>query len=298
MGDIRKIRLPVSRNEATCKITESASMTNTPPTKNSRISCLMMTATTPSEPPSANEPTSPINTSAGCALYQRRNHEVRMKPLEDGHEKLRQTRAVGPKKQHPRARPKTHHNLQEQLRSPGHAPAMPLCQLAVVVREPHRREAQHREQRDQHKRVGQVRPEQRWNSRRQHDQHSAHRRSPGLCLMPLRTLFADHLADLQLAEFPDHPWPEHQRQKQRRQARIRGAHRDVAEHVQRAEVFLQELIEEVVKHFSDAPPRRSPARLLLLQPARAVRAAPRQSAPSSLPANLSPAAGLPAGPTL
>ena len=46
-----------------------------PPTKNSRISCLMATAIMPIEPPSASDPTSPMKTSAGCALYQRNPRE-------------------------------------------------------------------------------------------------------------------------------------------------------------------------------------------------------------------------------
>src|SRR6266852_833583 len=48
----------------------------TPPTKNNRISCLMMTAITPSVPPSDNEPTSPMKISAGWALYQRKPNEA------------------------------------------------------------------------------------------------------------------------------------------------------------------------------------------------------------------------------
>ena len=32
----------------------------------------MITATVPIAPPSASDPTSPMNTSAGCALYQRK----------------------------------------------------------------------------------------------------------------------------------------------------------------------------------------------------------------------------------
>src|SRR6266567_102947 len=51
MGAMRKMRLPRSLNEPTCRITETASNTKTPPTKNSRISCLIMTAITPSVPP-------------------------------------------------------------------------------------------------------------------------------------------------------------------------------------------------------------------------------------------------------
>src|SRR5579864_5007345 len=57
--------------DPTCRITDTASMTNTPPMKGSSSSCLMITATVPMAPPSASDPTSPMNTSAGCALYQR-----------------------------------------------------------------------------------------------------------------------------------------------------------------------------------------------------------------------------------
>ena len=62
---MRKIRLPVSLKEATCRITDSASITNRPPTSSSTISCLVSTATVPSAPPRASEPTSPMKTSAG-----------------------------------------------------------------------------------------------------------------------------------------------------------------------------------------------------------------------------------------
>ena len=59
-------------NEATWIITDSASATNTPPTSTSQNSRLMSTATTPSAPPRASEPVSPMNTSAGWQLYQRK----------------------------------------------------------------------------------------------------------------------------------------------------------------------------------------------------------------------------------
>ncbi len=52
-------------------MTERASATNTPPTSTSHSSRLISTATVPSAPPSANEPVSPMNTSAGWLLYQR-----------------------------------------------------------------------------------------------------------------------------------------------------------------------------------------------------------------------------------
>src|SRR2546430_11350822 len=45
-----------------------------PISKKSNISCLMMTAMVPSVPPRDNEPTSPMKTSAGCALYRSEEH--------------------------------------------------------------------------------------------------------------------------------------------------------------------------------------------------------------------------------
>src|SRR6185503_10487574 len=71
-GDMRKTRLPVSLKEATCTITDSASSTNRPPTSTSSSSCLHSTATVPMAPPSASDPTSPMNISAGWALNQRK----------------------------------------------------------------------------------------------------------------------------------------------------------------------------------------------------------------------------------
>ena len=69
---MRNIRLPVSLNDATCRITESASATNTPPTSTSQNSRLMSTATMPSAPPSISEPVSPMNTSAGWQFHHRK----------------------------------------------------------------------------------------------------------------------------------------------------------------------------------------------------------------------------------
>jgi hypothetical protein len=62
---MRNTRLPVSLNEATWIITETASTTNTPPMMNSTNSWRTITATVPSAAPRDSAPTSPMNTSAG-----------------------------------------------------------------------------------------------------------------------------------------------------------------------------------------------------------------------------------------
>ena len=50
---------------------------------------------------------------------------------------------------------------------------------------------------------------------------------------------ADHLADLKLAQLPDHPRAERQADRERRQARRRRAERDVARHVQHRELRVE-----------------------------------------------------------
>ncbi|MNW08883.1 hypothetical protein D3C71_2057500 [compost metagenome] len=58
-------------NQVTCSITDSASTTKMPPIMASTISCRTMMAIVPRAAPSANAPTSPMNTCAGCALNHR-----------------------------------------------------------------------------------------------------------------------------------------------------------------------------------------------------------------------------------
>jgi hypothetical protein len=57
--------LPVSLKLATCNITDTVSITNTPPITSSTISWRTITATQPSAAPIASAPTSPMNTCAG-----------------------------------------------------------------------------------------------------------------------------------------------------------------------------------------------------------------------------------------
>ena len=65
-GAILRIRRPpVALKNATCKITDSTSMTKSPPTRTRTTSCFERMATMPMAPPMASEPTSPMNISAG-----------------------------------------------------------------------------------------------------------------------------------------------------------------------------------------------------------------------------------------
>ncbi len=53
-------------------MTETASATKIPPVTTRISSCFVTTASAPSAPPKAREPVSPMKTSAGWALYQRK----------------------------------------------------------------------------------------------------------------------------------------------------------------------------------------------------------------------------------
>ena len=72
IGAIRKTRRPKYLNVNTWMITESASITKMPPIRSSSNSTFMKIANAAIAPPSAIEPVSPMNTSAGKALYQRK----------------------------------------------------------------------------------------------------------------------------------------------------------------------------------------------------------------------------------
>ncbi len=65
MGAIMKIRLPVVRKEKTWRITLTVSARKTPWRMALATSFLVSTASVPSPPPRAREPTSPMKTEAG-----------------------------------------------------------------------------------------------------------------------------------------------------------------------------------------------------------------------------------------
>src|SRR6185295_11286415 len=72
-GAMRNTRLPPrSLYEARWMMTDSPSSTKRPPTTTRRISCLERMATLPMAAPRESEPTSPMKTSAGCELNQRK----------------------------------------------------------------------------------------------------------------------------------------------------------------------------------------------------------------------------------
>ena len=95
--------------------------------------------------------------------------------------------------------------------------------------------------------VGEVRPQQRRHERRRQDQQPAHRRRARLRAVRRRTLLADDLADLELAQLADQPRAQQQADGQRREAGRSRAERDVPRDVEHGERRVQRE-EQVIQH--------------------------------------------------
>src|SRR5260370_36509263 len=73
--------------------------------------------------------------------------------------------------------------------------------------------------------------------------------------MVLRAFFANVLANLHLAQLADQPRPEYQREEHGGKTRVNRANGDVAKYVERTEVFLQDVVDDVVEPLGAGPLR-------------------------------------------
>ena len=131
--------------------------------------------------------------------------------------------------------------------------------LQIVVGETNDPERGCREHRNPDVGVRQVCPQQRRHDRRRQDQQPAHGRRSRLGAMRLRSFLANHLPDLEIAQLSDHPRPKRQAECERRQARGRGAERDVPRDVEDGGVSV-ERVEEVQQHQPNTSAIRSATR--------------------------------------
>src|SRR3984957_20149483 len=120
--------------------------------------------------------------------------------------------------------------------------------FVVIVDETDRAESDGGADGQQDVSVAQIGPEQSGNDDRSDNQHAAHGGRSGFFLMSFGTFFANVLFYLQRAQPLDNPGAQQQRKQQRGDAGDSGAHGDVAENVERAEVRPQQEIEKVVEH--------------------------------------------------
>src|SRR5690606_38189430 len=102
------------------------------------------------------------------------------------------------------------------------------------------------------KTIGPVRPEQSRYAYGDEDQGTAHGRGTGLLQMAFRAVGAHGLADLQLSEAADHPWPRHQSDQQSGRARQNRSQGDVFEHPESPDMFVRQPARQLKQH--DSPP--------------------------------------------
>src|SRR5712692_1457358 len=180
----------------------------------------------------------------GSKAFQERNHQ------------LRGVRAMGCQDQERYPDYKADEHLEIDFLLRGETQVALLGDFSVVVDKTDARETDERKKRQQDEGVSEVGPKQRRHGGRENNQYAAHRGRACLFLVFLWTFFANKLTDLQFAEAADKRWAESQPKKHGRETRVHRPHGDIAKNIQRAEVVLQRVVKEVVKHFSALPPDR------------------------------------------
>jgi len=181
-------------------------------------------------------------------------HQVRPKPLQEREHQPGRIICMPFHVNQRQGYPSTHQKLQTQLRPSRQPLVLPMHHLDIVVRKSDRPKRQRRQHNQPHKRIRQIRPQQRRNQDRNTDQHTAHRRRAALLLVRLRPLFTNVLPYLKLAQLLDDIGPNQQADQQRRQARKHSAKRQVAKNAKQPEVrkqlLVQQPIEQTVSTFS------------------------------------------------
>jgi hypothetical protein len=129
--------------------------------------------------------------------------------------------------------------LPEELDPRRHALRVPLDHLPVVVHPADRSEREHHPHHDPHEPVARIGPQGDRDRDRSQDKRAAHGRRSRLDEMRLRTVVAHRLPDLVRGQAPDHARADDERDDERGQAGEHRSQRDVAEHVERADVLRQ-----------------------------------------------------------
>jgi len=188
-------------------------------------------------------------------IDKRMDDQVRMHAFKEWKNELRGIRAVCRENEKRRANNEADKDLKGEFALGRQAEILLLGDFCVIIDETDCCKREKREQGDENKSISQIRPKENGNGSGKNDKHAAHGGRAGFFLVLLWALFANVLSDLQFPQAANEPRAEDEREKHCREARIDRSNGDVAKHVQRAEVTLQNLIKEEVKHPSAEPPR-------------------------------------------
>src|SRR5258708_7780316 len=137
--------------------------------------------------------------------------------------------------------------LISQLGARGKSEIAMMNDFKVVIGKPDRAKRHRGKHSDPHKRIAQVRPEQRRHQDGDGDQQAAHGRRASFLLVSLRTLFAYVLPDLEIAQAPNHDRPNDQSSKKRGEAGKGCAESQITENTEGRKVMEELQVEQPVE---------------------------------------------------
>src|SRR5712692_3546242 len=137
--------------------------------------------------------------------------------------------------------------LKSQLGACSKAEVAAMNNFKVVVRKTDRGEGHRGKHGDPDERIAQVRPEQCRHQNRDGDQQAAHGWRARLFLMRLRSLFADVLPDLEIAQAGNHDRPNDQASKKSGEASERGAESQVTKNTEWRKIMVELQVEQPVE---------------------------------------------------
>src|SRR5229473_1714877 len=137
--------------------------------------------------------------------------------------------------------------LKAQLGAGSKAEVAAMNNFKVVVGKTDRGEGHRGKHGDPDERIAQVRPEQCRHQNGDGDQQAAHGRSARFFLMRLRSLFADVLPDLEIAQAGNHDRPNDQASKKSGEASERGAESQVTKNTEWRKIMVELQVEQPVE---------------------------------------------------
>src|SRR5258708_8386583 len=180
----------------------------------------------------------------GANAFQKRNHQ------------LGGVRTMGCQNEERCPNHKADEHLKVDFLFRGETQVALLGDFSVVVDKTDDSETDESKKRQENEGVCEIGPKQRRHGSGENDQNATHGGRAGFFLVLLWAFFADVLPDLQFADPADQRWAEGKTKKHSLETRVHSPHGDVAKNIERAEVALQGVVKEVVKHFSALPLRR------------------------------------------
>src|ERR1700678_2786935 len=175
------------------------------------------------------------------------NHQVGMKLLKEGNKQLGGIFSAMLQNNQRHRDQHAGQDLISNLRASRKPKISPMDNLKIVIGEADRAKRQGRKHSDPDKRITEVRPQQSRNQNGDRNQQTAHGRSTRFFLMRLRTLFANILPNLKVAQSLNHDRPDNQPREKRRQTGKRRAKSQITKNTERRKIMEELQVEQPIE---------------------------------------------------